>query len=120
MPRISRARRRAAPTPMVPAMTSHATCAVDPGPRPLGRRYTPRMATDVLTVVVEIPTGSRNQDERDHESGAIYLDRMLFTSMQYPADYGFIDGTLGSDGEPLDGLGLVGEPTLPRCHILCR
>ena len=52
---------------------------------------------EVLTVVVEIPKGSRNKYEFDHETGAIFLDRMLFTSMQYPADYGFIDGTLGLD-----------------------
>ena len=44
---------------------------------------------------MEIPKGSRNKYEFDHETGAIFLDRMLFTSMQYPADYGFIDGTLG-------------------------
>ena len=71
------------------------------------------MAPDVLTVVVEIPKGSRNKYELDHDSGAIYLDRMLFTSMQYPADYGFIDGTLGGDGDPLDALVFVGEPTFP-------
>ena len=59
---------------------------------------------EVLTVVVEIPKGSRNKYEVDHDSGEIYLDRMLFTSMQYPADYGFIDGTLGSDGDPLAAL----------------
>ena len=54
-------------------------------------RYTRPMSlsSDVFTVVVEIPKGSRNKYERDHESGAIFLDRMLFTSMQYPADYGF-------------------------------
>jgi inorganic pyrophosphatase len=120
MPRISWARRSAAPTPMVPAMTSHATRAADPGSQPLGRRYTPRMAADVLTVVVEIPKGSRNKYELDHDSGAIYLDRMLFTSMQYPADYGFIDGTLGGDGDPLDALVFVGEPTFPGCRIRVR
>src|SRR4029079_18864002 len=120
MPRISRARRSAAPTPMVPAMTSHANCAVDAGPRPLGRRYTPRMATDVLTVVVEIPKGSRNKYELDHESGAIYLARMLLTSMQYPADYGFIGGQSRSDGDPLDALVFVGEPTFPGCRIRVR
>ena len=68
----------------------------------------------MLTVVVEIPKGSRNKYEMDHETGAIWLDRMLFTSMQYPADYGFIDGTLGGDGDPLDALVFVGESDLPR------
>ena len=57
------------------------------------------VADQVLAVVVEIPKGSRNKYEFDHDTGAIFLDRMLFTSMQYPADYGFIDGTLGSDGD---------------------
>jgi inorganic pyrophosphatase len=78
------------------------------------------MATDVLTVMVEIPKGSRNKYELDHDSGEIYLDRMLFTSMQYPADYGFIDGTLGGDGDPLDALVFVGEPTFPGCRIRVR
>jgi inorganic pyrophosphatase len=77
-------------------------------------------APDVLTVVVEIPKGSRNKYEFDHTTGAITLDRMLFTSMQYPADYGFIDGTLGLDGDPLDALVFVGEPTFPGCHIRVR
>jgi inorganic pyrophosphatase len=75
---------------------------------------------DVLTVVVEIPKGSRNKYEMDHDTGEIFLDRMLFTSMQYPADYGFIDGTLGSDGDPLDALVFVGEPTFPGCRIRVR
>jgi inorganic pyrophosphatase len=76
--------------------------------------------SETLTVVVEIPKGSRNKYEVDHLSGEIYLDRMLFTSMQYPADYGFIDGTLGSDGDPLDALVFVGEPTFPGCRIRVR
>jgi len=76
--------------------------------------------SETLTVVVEIPKGSRNKYEVDHVSGEIYLDRMLFTSMQYPADYGFIDGTLGSDGDPLDALVFVGEPTFPGCRIRVR
>jgi inorganic pyrophosphatase len=76
--------------------------------------------TEVLTIVVEIPKGSRNKYEADHETGEIYLDRMLFTSMQYPADYGYIDGTLGGDGDPLDALVFVGEPTFPGCRIRAR
>jgi inorganic pyrophosphatase len=78
------------------------------------------MVPDVLTVVVEIPKGSRNKYELDHATGVIYLDRMLFTSMQYPADYGFIDGTLGGDGDPLDALVFVGESTFPGCRIRVR
>jgi len=71
-------------------------------------------------VVVEIPKGQRNKYEMDHATGRIYLDRMLFTSTRYPADYGFIDGTLGQDGDPLDALVLVEEPTFPGCLIRCR
>jgi inorganic pyrophosphatase len=73
-----------------------------------------------VTVFVEIPTGSRNKYEVDRETGAIVLDRMLFTSMHYPADYGFIEGTLGEDGDPLDALVFVGEPTFPGCRIRAR
>jgi inorganic pyrophosphatase len=75
---------------------------------------------DPLTVVVEIPKGSRNKYEYDHDTGTIALDRMLFTSMQYPADYGFIERTLGGDGDPLDVLVFVGEPTFPGCRIRVR
>jgi inorganic pyrophosphatase len=78
------------------------------------------MPQEVLTVIVEIPKGSRNKYEMDHATGDIYLDRMLFTSMQYPADYGFIEGTLGGDGDPLDALVFVGESTFPGCHIRVR
>jgi inorganic pyrophosphatase len=70
--------------------------------------------------VVEIPKGQRNKYEMDHESGRIYLDRMLFTSTRYPADYGYIDETLGLDGDPLDVLVLVEEPTFPGCVIRAR
>ena len=78
------------------------------------------MADTVVTVVVEIPGGSRNKYEMDHESGQVFLDRMLFTATRYPADYGFIDGTMGEDGDPLDALVFVGEPTFPGCRILSR
>ncbi|MEZ7004812.1 inorganic diphosphatase [Streptomyces sp. AD55] len=71
-------------------------------------------------VIVEIPQGSRNKYEMDHTLHRIRLDRMLFTSTQYPADYGYVDGTLGRDGEPLDAMVLTGEPTFPGCVIRCR
>jgi inorganic pyrophosphatase len=71
-------------------------------------------------VVIEIPRGSRNKYEADHESGLIRLDRTLFTSTVYPADYGFIPDTLGEDGDPLDALVLVLEPTFPGCLIRSR
>jgi inorganic pyrophosphatase len=78
------------------------------------------VSEDVVRVVVEIPKGSRNKYELDPETGRITLDRMLFTSMQYPADYGFIEGTLGGDGDTLDALVFVGEPTFPGCVIRAR
>ncbi|GAA0691784.1 inorganic diphosphatase [Kitasatospora atroaurantiaca] len=71
-------------------------------------------------VIIEIPQGSRNKYEMDHALGRIRLDRTLFTATRYPADYGYIDGTLGRDGDPLDALVLVGEPTFPGCSIVCR
>ena len=71
-------------------------------------------------VFVEIPSGSRNKYEFDKELGAIVLDRRLFTSMSYPADYGYVEGTLGEDGDPLDALILVGDPTFPGCMIDVR
>ena len=71
-------------------------------------------------VTVEIPKGQRNKYEVDHETGRIRLDRMLFTSTRYPADYGFIEGTLAPDGDPLDALVLLDEPTFPGCLIRCR
>lgn len=71
-------------------------------------------------VVIEIPKGTRNKYEVDHESGRIRLDRMLFTSTMYPEDYGYIENTLGEDGDPLDALVLLDEPTFPGCLILCR
>jgi inorganic pyrophosphatase len=75
--------------------------------------------TEVM-VFVEIPAGSRNKYEYDEEAGGIVLDRRLFTSMSYPADYGFIEGAAGEDGDPLDALVLVGDPTFPGCRIRAR
>jgi inorganic pyrophosphatase len=71
-------------------------------------------------VTVEIPKGNRNKYEVDHATGRIRLDRTLFTATQYPADYGFIENTLGRDGDPLDALVLVPEPTFPGCLIRSR
>ena len=64
-------------------------------------------------VLIEIPKGGRNKYEVDHKTGRIRLDRTLFTATQYPADYGFIEESLGEDGDPLDALVLVQEPTFP-------
>lgn len=71
-------------------------------------------------VIIEIPAGSRNKYEMDHERGRIRLDRTLFTATRYPADYGYLEGTLGADGEPLDALVLTGEPIYPGVVIRVR
>ena len=71
-------------------------------------------------VIIEIPKGQRNKYEMDHKTGRIRLDRLLFTSTRYPADYGFIEDTLADDGDPLDALVLLEEPTFPGCQIHCR
>jgi len=71
-------------------------------------------------VFVEIPSGSRNKYEWDDELGGIVLDRRLFTAMTYPADYGYVEGTLAEDGDPLDALVLVSDPTFPGCRIRVR
>lgn len=73
-----------------------------------------------LVAVVEIPRGSRNKYEMDEQTGEIFLDRMLFTATRYPADYGFIADTAAEDGDPLDVLVLVQEPTFPGCRIRIR
>jgi inorganic pyrophosphatase len=70
-----------------------------------------------LLCFVEIPKGSRNKYEWDPELKAIKLDRFLFSSVVYPTDYGFIPRTLGADGDPLDALICVSEPTFPGCVI---
>jgi len=71
-------------------------------------------------MVVEIPKGSRNKYEMDHSIGRIRLSRMLFTSTRYPADYGFLPDTLAEDGDPLDVMVLLEEPTFPGCSIRVR
>jgi inorganic pyrophosphatase len=75
---------------------------------------------DLIEVVVEIPRGSRNKYEFDKERGVVILDRVLYSSVHYPTDYGFISGTLALDGDALDALVVVNEPTFPGCHILAR
>ena len=70
-----------------------------------------------LHCFVEIPKGSRNKYEWDEELQAIKLDRFLFSSVVYPSDYGFLPETCGEDGDPLDALVLVSEPTFPGCMI---
>jgi inorganic pyrophosphatase len=86
----------------------------------LGGHEARRVHTVEFDVTIEIPKGSRNKYEVDHHSGRLRLDRTLFTATQYPADYGFIDNTLGQDGDPLDALVLLTEPTFPGCLVLAR
>lgn len=73
--------------------------------------------SEILNVLVEVPKGSRNKYEYDSELGAIKLDRFLFSSMVYPVDYGCVPNTLGADGDPLDAMVCVSEPTFPGCII---
>ena len=73
-----------------------------------------------IDVVVEIPKGSRNKYEYDYEKKMIRYDRMIFSSMHYPSDYGFVPETLAEDGDALDALVLVSEPTFPGCVIQVR
>ena len=75
------------------------------------------MAGDQLHAFVEIPKGSRNKYEYDAEIGHVVLDRTLWTSVVYPADYGYLMGTMGRDGDPVDAMILVAEPTFPGCVI---
>ncbi len=78
------------------------------------------MADDAIDVVIEIPQGSRNKYEMDHDSGVIRLDRRLFSATVYPADYGFVPDTLGEDGDPLDAMVVLEEPTFPGCWVKAR
>ncbi len=79
------------------------------------------MSSDsTIWVSVEIPKGSRNKYEYDSRRKVIKFDRMLFSAVHYPSDYGFIPDTLALDGDPLDALVLVTEPTFPGCQIEAR
>jgi inorganic pyrophosphatase len=72
-----------------------------------------------IEVVVEIPKGTRNKYEAG-DNGTIWLDRMLFTATRYPEDYGYVPETLADDGDPLDAMVVLEEPTFPGCHIHAR
>jgi inorganic pyrophosphatase len=75
---------------------------------------------DIVTAIVEIPGGSRNKYELDKESGYFKLDRVVYSAVQYPADYGFIPKTLHEDGDPLDVLVYIDQPTFTGCMIDVR
>lgn len=93
----------------VPAMT-HLWHDLSPG----------KQQPNVVRAVIEIPGGSKNKYELDKESGLLKLDRVLFSAVHYPADYGFIPGTLGDDGDPLDILVLLTESSFPGCQMDVR
>jgi len=75
---------------------------------------------DPIEVTVEIPTGSRNKYEFDHQRRRFVLDRTLYSSVHYPCDYGFIEGSMADDGDPLDVLVVIAEPTFPGCVVRVR
>ena len=75
---------------------------------------------DPIEVVVEIPSGSRNKYEFDHARHRFVLDRVLYSSVHYPCDYGFIEGSMADDGDPLDVLVIISEPTFPGCVVRAR
>lgn len=74
----------------------------------------------VVDAFIEIPKGFQNKYEYDEKTGVFRLDRVLYSPMHYPADYGFIPETLGEDGDPLDILVLVSFPTFPGCIVPAR
>lgn len=79
-----------------------------------------RQAPEIVTAVIEIPQGARNKYELDKESGLFRLDRVLYSAVHYPGDYGLIPRTLHEDNDPLDVLVKINEPTFPGCQINAR
>ncbi len=74
----------------------------------------------LINVLVEIPGRSHNKFEFDKDLGIFALDRVLYAAVYYPGDYGFVPKTLADDGDPLDGLVLMDEPTFTGCLIAAR
>lgn len=91
-------------------MTHHPWHDLEPGSR----------VPDEMAVVVEIPRGSRNKYELDKQSGLFRLDRVLYSAVHYPGDYGFFPRTLAEDHDPLDALVMVTVPTFPGCVVDVR
>lgn len=83
-------------------------------------RIPPQPEPGLLNILVEIPAGSKNKYEFDKDLNAFALDRVMYSSVQYPYDYGFVPNTLADDGDPLDGLVMMDEPTFPGCVITVR
>ena len=80
------------------------------GPRP----------PEIIHVIVEIPSSTRNKYEFDHEGGFLRLNRVLSSALHYPADYGLIPQTLYDDGDPLDALVMINQSTFPGCVVTAR
>jgi adenylate kinase len=78
------------------------------------------LSATAVEVVIEVPRGSRNKYEFDHDRHVLHLDRRLFSATVYPADYGFIPDTLAEDGDPLDAMVLLEEPVFPGCWVSVR
>ena len=78
------------------------------------------MSNHIEKALIEIPLGSRNKYEIDEKTGRIVLDRVLYSAMSYPAEYGIIEHTLAPDGDPLDILVIASEPTFPGCTVPAR
>jgi inorganic pyrophosphatase len=74
----------------------------------------------IVTAVIEIPAGSQNKYEYDHVSHRLRLDRVLYSPFHYPADYGFVPETLAEDGDPVDIIVLLSQPTFPGCELRAR
>ena len=75
---------------------------------------------NVVDVVIEIPLGSKNKFEIDEKTHRVKLDRVLYSAMNYPAEYGYIENTLSDDGDPLDVLVISNAPTYPGCIVTAR
>ena len=75
---------------------------------------------NVVNALIEIPLNSRNKYELDHQTGRIRLDRVLYSAMIYPTEYGILENTLAPDGDPLDILVVCKDPTFPGCMVPAR
>jgi len=79
-----------------------------------------KIVDDSVVALIEIPRGSKNKYEWDEEMGGVALSRVLYQSVAYPAEYGFIPGTLAEDGDALDVVVLIDQPTFPGCFMRVR
>lgn len=78
------------------------------------------MSELIVEALIEIPAGSQNKYEFDKEKGVLRLDRVLYSPVHYPTDYGFVENTLEEDGDPIDIMVMVTNPTVPGCIVECR